>query len=129
MPSSEARTRGVRVTVRSTYLPDHSQPQHGQWMFAYTVRIVNEGPEPVRLLTRHWVIADAEGQTREVRGPGVVGAQPQLASGEAFEYTSGCPLPTPTGVMRGSYQMVTEAGETFEAEVAPFELSEPLAYN
>lgn len=129
MPESEAVTQGVRVTVRSQYLPQHSSPQAAQWVFAYTVRITNEGAEPVKLMQRHWIITDGEGTQREVKGAGVVGAQPRLEPGQAFEYTSGCPLPTPSGEMRGSYQMVTDGGDAFEAEVAAFELSEPFAFN
>jgi len=129
MPDSEAVTRSVRVTVRSQYLPHHSSPQTGQWVFAYTVRISNEGDDPVQLVSRHWTITDAEGGSRDVQGPGVVGAQPRLEPGEAFEYTSGCPLSTPIGSMHGTYQMVTDGGEQFDAKVAEFELSEPLAFN
>ncbi|MCP4871443.1 MAG: Co2+/Mg2+ efflux protein ApaG [Proteobacteria bacterium] len=129
MPDSEAVTQGVRVTVRSQYLPQHSSPQAAQWVFAYTVRITNEGSVPVKLLTRHWVITDGEGTRREGKGPGVVGAQPRLEPGQAFEYTSGCPLPTPAGEMHGTYQMVTDGGDAFDAEVAAVELSEPLAFN
>ncbi len=129
MPESVAVTQGVRVTVRSQYLPRHSQPQGGHWVFAYTVRITNEGQVPVKLLTRHWIITDGTGFVREVKGAGVVGAQPRLEPGQTFEYTSGCPLPTPMGSMRGTYQMVSDAGVHFDAEVASFELSEPMAFN
>jgi ApaG protein len=83
----------------------------------------------VRLINRHWVIEDGEGRSEEVRGPGVVGAQPRLEEGQTFEYTSFCPLPTPVGSMRGSYEMHYDNGESFKAEIARFELSEPLAYN
>ena len=122
---SEAVTRGVRVRVESEYAPDRSKPSKSQWFFLYTVTISNEGPEVVQLLTRHWVITDGEGHIEEVRGPGVVGKQPILKPGESFEYTSGCPLTTPFGVMEGTYQMVTQSGERFDAKVAPFTLSEP----
>ena len=94
-------------------------------MFAYTVRISNEGSEPAQLLTRHWIITDGTGKVEEVRGPGVVGKQPTLAPGESFTYTSGCPLETPFGVMQGTYQMVTSGGDHFDARIAPFTLSEP----
>ncbi len=127
--SSEACTRGVRVQVRAAYSAEHSDPQRGQWFFLYTIRIANEGEEPVQLLTRHWIITDATGHVEEVEGPGVVGEQPLLRKGEDFEYTSGCPLPTPFGNMEGTFQMVypeTE-GEDFDAVVARFELSEPRA--
>lgn len=125
MSSSEATTRGVRVAVESRYSRPHSEP--GQWFFLYTVRISNEGEEAVQLISRHWVIRDANGRIEEVRGPGVVGEQPVLEHGESFEYTSGCPLPTPFGSMQGSYQMVTADGEEFEAEIAEFVLREPGA--
>ena len=122
---SEAVTRSVRVRVESEYAPDRSKPSKSQWFFLYTVTISNEGPEVVQLLTRHWVITDGTGHVEEVRGPGVVGKQPTLKPGERFEYTSGCPLATPFGVMEGTYQMITESGERFDARIAPFTLSEP----
>jgi len=125
MFSSEAVTRGVRVHVLSQYAADQSRPDQNQWFFLYTVTITNEGPEPVQLLTRHWIITDGTGRVEEVRGPGVVGKQPMLGPGESFEYTSGCPLATAFGVMEGSYQMVAESGERFDARIAPFTLSEP----
>jgi len=113
------------VRVKSTYDAERSQPSQGQWFFLYTIRIINEGTETVQLLTRHWIITDANGHVEEVRGPGVVGEQPVLGPGESFEYTSGCPLTTPFGSMKGTYQMVTRAGERFDAQIAEFELSEP----
>ena len=122
---SEAVTRGVRVRVESEYAADRSKPSKNQWFFLYTVSISNEGTEVVQLLTRHWVITDGTGHVEEVRGPGVVGKQPTLKPGETFEYTSGCPLATPFGVMEGTYQMVTSSGERFDAKIAPFTLSEP----
>jgi ApaG protein len=123
--TSEAVTNNVRVEVESQYAPEHSQPFQSQWFFHYTVRITNEGPETVQLLSRHWVITDATGHVDEVKGPGVVGEQPVLTPGEAFQYTSGCPLRTANGVMRGTYQMVAEDGRRFEVEIAPFALHEP----
>ena len=125
MFTSEAVTRGVRVKVRSEYDPRRSHPSHNHWFFLYTIRISNEGSETVRLVARHWVITAATGEIHEVRGPGVVGEQPTLAPGESFEYTSGCPLRTPFGTMKGTYQMVTRGGDRFDAEIAEFELSEP----
>jgi ApaG protein len=122
---SEAVTRGVRVRVQSEYSPDQSAPAKNQWFFLYTVTISNEGSETVQLLTRHWIITDGTGHIEEVRGPGVVGKQPTLKTGESFEYTSGCPLSTPFGVMEGTYQMVTTSGERFDVKIAPFTLSEP----
>ncbi len=123
--ASEAVTNNVRVEVESQYAPEHSQPFQSRWYFHYTVRITNEGDEKVQLLSRHWIITDAAGQTEEVRGPGVVGEQPILSPGESFQYTSGCPLKTSTGVMRGTYQMVTESGDHFDVEIAAFALHEP----
>ena len=125
MFTSEALTRGVRVRVQSEYAPDRSQPSRSEWFFVYNVTISNEGPEPVQLLTRHWTVTDGAGHIEEVKGPGVVGKQPTLAPGESFEYTSGWPLPTPFGIMEGTYQMITESGEHFDARIAPFTLSEP----
>ena len=125
--SSEAVTNGVRVRVQARYAAEHSQPQLNRWFFLYTVEIVNEGEETVQLVSRHWIIADATERVEEVRGEGVVGEQPVLEPGDAFEYTSGCPLGTPFGSMHGSYQMVTESGGRFDAEIARFELAEPGA--
>lgn len=124
---SEALTHGVRVQVRAVYSPEHSQPDQQRWFFLYTIRIANEGRAPVQLVSRHWIITDATGAQQEVRGAGVVGEQPRLEPGEEFEYTSGCPLPTPFGEMRGSYQMVGAKGERFDVEIAPFTLREPGA--
>ena len=129
MGSSHARTRGILVEVDSTYVPERSEPLRRRWFFAYHIRITNQGDEVVQLISRHWVITDAHGEVEEVVGPGVVGEQPTLAPGEAFDYTSFCPLPTPFGTMRGSYQMVTRDGEAFEVEIATFELSQPLPVN
>ena len=125
MSSSEATTQGIRVLVEARYSPGHSSP--GQWFFLYTVRISNGGDETVQLVSRHWVIRDGNGKVDEVRGPVVVGDQPVLEPGEAYEYTSGCPLPTPFGSMLGSYQMVTADGAQFDAEIAEFVLREPGA--
>ena len=121
--TSEAVTKGIRVAVTAQF--SHTEPERNQWLFRYTVRIVNEGVETVQLISRRWIITDGSNAIEEVKGPGVVGNQPVLAPGQAFEYTSGCPLPTPFGSMRGSYQMVTSDGTTFDAEIAEFVLSEP----
>ena len=123
--TSEAVTNNVRVEVESQYAAERSQPFQNEWFFHYTVRITNERDETVQLLSRHWIITDATGHTREVRGDDVVGERPVLAPGEAFQYTSGCEVNTPTGVMRGTYQMVTERGTEFDIEIAPFALHEP----
>jgi ApaG protein len=123
--TSEAVTKNVRVEVESQYAPENSQPFQNHWFFYYTIRITNEGEQTVQLLSRHWTITDATEHTEEVKGPGVVGEQPVLAPGESFQYTSGCPLKTSTGVMHGTYQMVTEDGAYFDVEIAPFALHEP----
>lgn len=125
MFSSDAVTRGVRVHVESEYAAERSQPSQNQWFFLYTITIANDGPETVQLLTRHWIVTDATGRIEEYSGPGVVGKQPILKPGDSFTYTSGCPLNTPFGVMQGTYQMVTDSGEHFDATIAPFTLSEP----
>jgi ApaG protein len=121
-PVSEAVTEDIRVEVLSQYSPENSRPSEGEWVFQYTVRITNQGRETVQLLSRHWIIMDGFERTEEVRGPGVVGAQPVLAPGESFKYSSWCPLKTPTGVMRGEYQMTTADGRRFDIEIAPFAL-------
>jgi len=125
MFTSEAVTRGVRVAVKSEYAPDRSRPGQQQWFFLYTITITNEGSENVQLVSRHWIITDGGGRIEEVKGAGVVGQQPMLEPGQAFTYTSGCPLPTPFGVMEGTYQMVSQGGHAFDAKIAPFTLSEP----
>jgi len=128
--TSTALTRGVRVSVTSSFLPDESAPTSERFVFAYHVTIANEGRETVQLRTRHWVITDSAGRVQEVRGAGVVGAQPVLEPGQSFEYTSFCVLPTPRGTMTGSYQMIVgEGGDEFDAEIAPFLLSMPNALN
>jgi len=126
---SDTTARGVRVEVRSAYLPERSSPGDSQYLFAYRIRITNAGEETVQLLSRHWIITDGDGRTEHVRGPGVVGEQPVLEPGGSFEYTSFCPLPTPIGSMHGTYQMVTAGGSAFEAEIAPFSLAVPTALN
>jgi ApaG protein len=127
--ASEATTNGVQIEVEVSYSPDHSAPHLSQWFFLYTIRITNLGDETVQLLNRHWLITDGTGRVEEVRGAGVVGEQPVLAPGEAFEYTSGCPLRTPFGWMRGRYEMTTAGRSRFDAEVAPFELRQPHGVN
>ena len=125
MFTSEAVTRGIRVSVVSEYAPGRSSPQDRQWFFLYTITISNEGAETAQLVSRHWVITNGAGEVEEVKGPGVVGEQPVLAPNESFTYTSGCPLTTPFGMMEGTYEMVWASGERFEAKIAPFTLSEP----
>lgn len=123
--SSEAMTRGVRVQVRARYSAEHSSPAASRWFFLYTITIANESDTTVQLIHRHWTIVDGTGHVEEVHGPGVVGEQPVLEPGQSFEYTSGCPLPTPFGSMAGSFEMVRRDGTRFEAEVALFQLIRP----
>jgi ApaG protein len=122
---SEAVTRGIRVSVAPVFDAGRSDTGSESWIYLYTVTILNEGDEVVQLMDRHWVITDETGQVEEVRGPGVVGEQPVLKPGEGFEYTSACPLRTPTGTMRGSYRFTKPDGGSFSAEIAEFILSEP----
>lgn len=126
---SDTLTRGVRITVLPRYVPEQSEPSKSHYLFAYHVTITNEGAAPVQLISRHWIITDGEGKTEEVRGAGVVGYQPRLEPGEQFQYTSGCPLRTPVGTMHGSYQMVADDGESFEAYIDPFRLAVPRVLN
>src|SRR5689334_19568166 len=118
-------TRSIMVTVKPFYLEDQSSPAESHYVWAYHVRIENRGRETVQLRRRHWKITDNRGQMQEVRGPGVVGEQPVLAPGESFEYTSGTPLPTPSGIMMGSYQMESQSGDRFDVAVPPFSLDSP----
>lgn len=119
-------TRGIRVSVRSFYLADQSIPDEGQFVWAYRVKIENEGHETVQLLRRTWHITDASGRTQRVHGPGVIGQQPVIEPGESFEYTSGTPLETGSGYMTGAYHMVvTDSGEKFDVEIPMFSLDSP----
>ena len=118
-------TRNIAVTVTPRFLPERSAPDSNQFFWAYTIEIVNQGRETVQLKTRHWRITDGFGRLQEVRGDGVVGEQPVLAPGESFEYTSGVPLPTPSGFMVGTYGMVSTAGEQFDIEIPAFSLDAP----
>lgn len=119
-------TRGIRISVRSFFLEDQSEPDERQYVWAYRVRIENTGAESVRLLHRTWQITDGRGRTQLVDGEGVVGEQPLLGPGDAFEYTSGTPLETPSGFMRGAYRMVaTRSGESFDVAVPAFSLDSP----
>jgi len=126
---SDTTTRGIRIQVESAYVPDRSSPKEGSYFFVYHVRISNVGTETAQLISREWIITDAEGEVERVKGPGVVGEQPVLPPGGAFEYTSFCPLKTSVGSMHGSYQMVTPGGERFDAQIAPFTLAVPNALN
>ena len=124
-PAYTAETNGILIRVRPSYLAGQSDPDEGRWVWAYQIEIVNLTGSTVQLMARRWTITDGHGHVEEVRGPGVVGEQPVLAPGERFEYTSGVPLPTASGFMAGSYQMVTEAGERFEIDVPTFSLDSP----
>lgn len=125
MSGSEALTHGVRINVECEYVPEQSDPQNQFYFFAYHIRITNEGSKTVQLLNRHWIITDGDGKVEEVKGPGVIGEQPVLEPGDSHQYSSCCPLKTPMGTMRGSYDMVYESGDHFDAEVAEFKL-EPV---
>ncbi|MCK5002578.1 MAG: Co2+/Mg2+ efflux protein ApaG [Gammaproteobacteria bacterium] len=115
----------INIEILPTYIAEQSDPSSDHYVFSYTVTIRNEGKKSARLLTRHWVITDGDGQVQEVRGEGVIGEQPHLSPGEDFKYTSGTFMNTPVGTMRGSYQMITDSGETFEAEIPNFTLAVP----
>ena len=122
---AESKKYNISVSVNTAYLPEQSDPAADRYIFAYTITIANSGTEAAQLISRHWVITDAENVTQEVKGLGVVGEQPLLRPGESFEYTSGTAMATPVGTMRGSYQMVAEDGNKFEAEIPAFTLSMP----
>ena len=124
---STAITQGIRISVKSRFLPEQSGS--GRFAFAYTVRIENLGQVSAQLKSRHWIITDGNGRREEVKGDGVVGHQPVLKPGEKFEYTSGAVLQTPHGSMHGTYRMVLESGESFDAEIAPFPLTQPGSVN
>jgi ApaG protein len=117
-----ATTDGVTVRVAVSYLPEQSEPRRGRWFWAYHIRIENESARAVQLLTRHWVIIDGRGARHSVEGEGVVGEQPLIAPGASFDYVSGCPLQTPSGVMQGSYRMIDEDGACFDAAIPKFAL-------
>ena len=121
----EAVTKGIRVRVKPEYLEEESTPADSRYVWAYTIDIINEGSETVQLKTRHWRITDASGRTEEVRGPGVVGETPVLEPGQSFQYTSGCPLTTPSGIMVGTYHMTTKAGGRIDVAIPAFSLDSP----
>ena len=125
MPMAETRKYEIAVAVKSAYLADQSDPTRNQYVFAYTITITNTGAVAAQLISRHWIITDAEHQVQEVKGLGVVGQQPLLQPGESFEYTSGTSLQTAVGTMRGTYQMVAGDGKKFDAEIPLFTLSMP----
>ena len=115
----------IRVDVETSYLEEQSDPRERKYVFSYTITLRNEGSVPAKLLTRHWIITDANGKVKEVRGDGVVGEQPHLKPGQGFRYSSGAMIETPVGAMQGSYQMVADDGEKFDAPIAPFRLAMP----
>ena len=121
----QERTRSIQISVEPFYLDEQSSPEQSRFVFGYRVQIDNQGGEVVQLVSRHWRITDSLGRTMEVRGAGVVGKQPVLQPGETFEYTSGTPLATPSGIMVGSYGMVTNSGEAFEVAIPAFSLDAP----
>jgi ApaG protein len=118
-------THRIRVDVATSYVEEQSNPNESRYVFAYTITIRNEGAIAARLLTRHWIITDANGKVQEVQGEGVVGEQPYLKPGQGFRYSSGAILETPVGVMQGSYRMVADGGDLFDAPIAPFTLAMP----
>src|SRR4051812_39860914 len=126
---SDTTTRGIRILVRSEFDPQKSSPRDSTFVFQYHVRIENVGDEKAQLISREWIITNADGEVERVKGPGVIGEQPVLPPGGSFEYTSYCPLKTAVGSMQGSYQMVTPEGEQFDAVIAPFTLAVPNALN
>ena len=122
---TSSTTYNTTVSVETQYIPEQSDPDNEKYVFAYTITIKNEGTVPAKLLTRHWIITNADGKTQEVRGEGVVGEQPYLQPGEGFKYTSGTMLETPVGTMHGSYHMLADDGQEFDCPIKPFTLSVP----
>ena len=122
---SNTLTNGIRIKVNAEYLETESNPNQGNFLFAYHITISNEGAANAQLINRHWIITNANGSQQEVRGPGVVGHQPLLRPGESFQYSSYCPLDTPVGTMEGSYQMIENEQKLFEAKITPFTLAVP----
>jgi ApaG protein len=131
--SFEKVTNNIKVSAESEYISERSVPEDSEFFFAYTIQITNMGEKPARLMSRHWIITDGHGRTHEVKGDGVVGEQPVIAPGESYEYSSFCPLETPTGTMQGSYKMVYmqggSVGEGFQIEIPRFFLIEPSSFN
>jgi ApaG protein len=115
----------IRVEVETNYVEEQSDPKERRFVFAYTITLRNEGQTPAKLLTRHWIITDADGKVQEVRGDGVVGEQPHLKPGQGFRYSSGTMIATPVGAMQGTYQMLSDDGERFDAPIPPFRLAMP----
>ena len=126
MPQS-SQNENIEIRVNTRFLPEQSDPEHSRFAFAYTIAITNGGTEPVRLLSRYWLITDGNNDKKEVHGEGVVGEQPYIPAGDTFEYTSGAMLKTAVGTMEGSYQMVTDSGDYFDAIIPRFSLKDPRA--
>jgi ApaG protein len=122
---SPSAVNKIRVEVETSYVDEQSDPNERRYVFSYTITIRNEGVVPARLLTRHWIITDANGKVQEVRGDGVVGEQPHLKPGQGFRYSSGAVLETPVGAMQGSYEMIDDDGQRFDAPIEPFRLAMP----
>jgi len=121
----EKTTRDITISVRPFFLEEQSAPDRNHFVWAYRINIRNKGPDTVQLINRHWRITDKYGRLQEVKGPGVVGEQPVLKPGESYDYTSGCPLETPSGIMAGSYEMTTQDGQRFLVEIPAFSLDSP----
>jgi ApaG protein len=121
----QAVTENIKVIVKPQFLEGQTKPDEGKYVWAYTITVENLGAETVTLLTRHWIITDGFGRRQDVRGDGVVGEQPSLGPGQSFQYTSGCPLTTPSGMMVGSYSMITATGRTFDVAIPAFSLDSP----
>lgn len=126
---SEIVTNCIRVSVKAFFLPEHSSLDDNRFLYAYRIRITNEGRSAAQLIARHWIITDGLGNVEQVDGPGVIGQQPWIKPGDSFEYTSSCPLSTQYGVMQGHYEMVSDTGQHFEAEISPFRLFVPALAN
>jgi len=127
MPIQKSTTPQIQVAVTAVYVPAESKPDQNYHFFAYKISIKNTGNRTAQLMSRHWIITDGLGRTEDVRGPGVVGLQPKITPGQTFEYESACPLSTSSGSMKGSYQMVSEEGDTFTVDVPEFYLIAPQA--
>ena len=126
-PMYSETTLGIEISVVPHFMADRSEPDSGRWFWGYTINIHNRSARTVQLMHRHWRITDGNGRLEEVKGPGVVGEQPIIPPGESFTYTSGCPLPTPSGIMAGFYRFVAEGGEAFDVAIPAFSLDSPQA--
>lgn len=122
---NEIKPYDIRISVKTEYLPSESDEDNDRHVFAYTINVKNHGSQPAKLLSRHWIITDAENRVQEVKGKGVIGEQPRLKQGESFSYTSGTMIETPVGSMQGSYQMIADDDHTFDAIINPFTLAIP----